>query len=312
MGGRWANRPIASPVRRLSRAGGAGYGSLVSQPPAVLALRRCALAASVQHDLDLLPGVEGLTLTRAPAVRVSWRECRQALAGADPESRAGRVRLAAELLRRRWLADRSVADLAERARPVGVPVGSVRHPGLDWVRLRVLGSAIDLGLGFAGLDPDRPDEVLVVSQPALQAAGVPAEDWWPPALGYLNRMGELAAERYRRTPTEPLRPMGDCDVVTLLAAAPLRAALVAGEAAGLRAVAVPMRTRGWCDLSRTDPAFALAAAAATAAADRGFDRPVLVTADEVAVAPAGGRPAEVVLRDPAVADRPWLRDPLYR
>ena len=78
----------------------------------------------------------------------------------------------------------------------------------------------------------------------------------------------------------------------------------------MRAIAVPMRSRGWLDLRGIDPAFSLAAAALTDPVDRGFHRPLLLTAEEVALVPEGGRPAEVVLRDhaPATSDD---RDVLY-
>ena len=79
----------------------------------------------------------------------------------------------------------------------------------------------------------------------------------------------------------------------------------------MRAAAVPMRRRGWLDLSRIDPAFTAAAAAATAPEERGFSRPVLITLDEVTLAPEGGRPAEIVLRDAAV-ESPFLRPVLFR
>ncbi|MCW2613999.1 MAG: hypothetical protein JWN08_993, partial [Frankiales bacterium] len=59
-----------------------------------------------------------------------------------------------------------------------------------------------------------------------------------------------------------------------------------------------------------DPAFGPAAAAATHAPERGFARPLLVTADELALVPDGGKP-DLVLRDPA-ADQPWVRSVLYR
>lgn len=277
-----------------------------------LVLRRCALAVSVLHDLDLLPDEdEGVLLTAAPPVRVSWDECRRALGEVDPESALGRRRLAGWLLARRWVADRSFDQLAERARPVGMVVGSELHPGQDWVRRRILGGALDLGPGFLGLDPSRPDHVVAPPNGVLVAAGIDPAAWWPAALDYLERMGARATERWTRDPAAPLRPMGDCDVVTLLSSATLRSALAGGTAGGMRAVAVPMRTRGWLDLSRIDPAFALAAAAATEPAERGFDRPVLVTADEVVLPVAGGRPAEIVLRDPAVGSEE-LRDALYR
>ena len=79
----------------------------------------------------------------------------------------------------------------------------------------------------------------------------------------------------------------------------------------MRAAAVPMRRRGWLDLTRIDPAFTAAAAAATAPEERGFSRPVLLTADEVTMAVDGGRPAEIVLRDKAV-EPPHLRAVLFR
>jgi hypothetical protein len=105
--------------------------------------------------------------------------------------------------------------------------------------------------------------------------------------------------------------MGDCDVITLLASAVFRGALCA-DAGGMRAVAAPMRNRGWLELSRIDSAFALSAAAITDDENRGFPRPILLTIDEVTIVPEGGRPAEIVLRDPVAADKRWLRDILYR
>ena len=129
------------------------------------------------------------------------------------------------------------------------------------------------------------------------------------ARDYLERMGALAAARLAGNPV--LRPIGDCDVVTLLGSRALREALCAHDGTGMRAAAVPMRRRGWLDLSRIDPAFTAAAAAATSPDERGFARPLLLTADEVALAPEGGRPAEIVLRDTAV-ESPHLRPVLFR
>jgi hypothetical protein len=133
--------------------------------------------------------------------------------------------------------------------------------------------------------------------------------WWPVARDYLERMGAVAAQRLGDAPL--LRPIGDCDVVTLLASRTLREALCGADGTGMRAAAVPMRRRGWLDLSRIDPAFTVAAAAATDLESRGFSRPLLVTADEVALAQEGGRPAEIVLRDPA-ATTPTMRPVLFR
>ena len=72
-----------------------------------------------------------------------------------------------------------------------------------------------------------------------------------------------------------------------------------------------MRHRGWLELSRIDPAFVQAAASIATDEERGFVRPVLLTVDEVAVALPGGKPAEIVLRDPAPDNLRWLRDVLY-
>ena len=141
------------------------------------------------------------------------------------------------------------------------------------------------------------------------AVGIDPMPWWPVALDYLERMGALAAKRLAANPV--LRPIGDCDVATLLGSRSLREALCAADGTGMRAAAVPMLRRGWLDLSRIDPAFTAAAAAATTPEERGFTRPLLLTADEVALAPDGGRPAEIVLRDDAV-ETPHLRSVLYR
>jgi hypothetical protein len=94
-------------------------------------------------------------------------------------------------------------------------------------------------------------------------------------------------------------------VVTLLGARSLRVE-VAGRG-GLGAAIVPMRRRGWTRLALVDPAFGPAAAAATEPADRGFDRPLLVTADELTLVREGGDP----LRH-ALPDRDVLRGALAR
>src|SRR5581483_7049255 len=180
-----------------------------------------------------------------------------------------------------------------------------------WVRQPILGGCLDLGLGFLGLAANEPDRVVIAPTTALQAAGIDTAMWWPSAMEYLENMGALATTRWRRSLRAPLRPMGDCDVVTLLASVVFRGALCA-DAGGMRAIAVPMRHRGWLELSRIDPAFAQAAASITDDEARGFARPLLLTLDEVAMVGEGGRPAEIVLRDSALDQPVWLRDALYR
>ena len=286
-------------------------------------LRRDALAVSVLHDLDLSPGDDGIVLDGVPDVWIDWAECERALDGARPETTTARLRLATWLLARRTLADLvplaegstgrvepAEAGLRDRIRPLAYPVGHPAHPGPRWVVERVLGDALELGFGLRGLDPSRPGAVLPVAADLLGAASLDDTGYWSAATGYLDAMGAIAASRWRRNPSQPLRPVGDSDVVTLLASPALRSAL-AGARDGMCVCVVPMRTRGWTELRRVDPAFAVAAVGATSDDQRGFDRPLLVTADEVGMAPDGGRPAEIALRDPEYAMPSLLRRP-YR
>lgn len=269
------------------------------------------LAVSVLHEVDVEISALGLVLTGTPLVWVSWGECRRALAGHDHETTGRRV-LAHWLQARRWAADLAPDELRERLRPVGLPVEHVLHPGLGWVRERVLGDALDLGLGAVGLDPNDPDRVVILPAPALDQAGLDQDAMWCDARQRLENLGRLAAERVARDPKGQLRPMGDCDVVTLLGSSDLRRALSA-RTGGLSSAVVPMLRRGWSDLSLIDPAFGPAAAAATEAAERGFARPLLLTAEELTVVPEGGRAGQLALRDRSPdVDGAWARDVLYR
>ncbi len=263
---------------------------------------------AVVHDVDLTPSPHGVTLLGEPEVLITWAECRRAIAGAEPTSETAQVRLRNWLVIRRQLARLPLEELAERARPFGVYVESEDHPGIDWVRRRVLGDTLDLGFGF--VDPSRPDTVIPVQQQILRAAAVEPSPWWPNAVVYLERMGEMAAERLARNEKAPLRPMGDCDVMTLLGSRTLRSAMVKGIVDGMRTVAVPMRSRGWLDLTRIDPAFSAAAARLTHADERGFERPLLVTKEEVVIARADGDVIRQALED-KLAPVIDLRDVMY-
>ena len=267
--------------------------------PSLPELRRGALAVSVLHDLDLAPAPLGVTLTGAPSVWVSWSECRTALDGHDPEASTGRLRLAAWLSARRWAADAGAQAVATGLRPVGLPVGHALHPGPSWVQEQVLGGALELGLGAVGLDPDDPDRVVLLPPTVLDDLGLERDRAWAAVRARLEELGALAVQRVRRDPKGQLRPFGDADAVTLLGSRALRTAL-ARDAGGLLAAAVPMRRLGWTKLALVDPAFAPAAAAASHPDDRGFPRPLLVTADEVTLVPEGGQPQRLVMRDAAV------------
>jgi hypothetical protein len=266
----------------------------------LVALRRCVLAVSVLQDLDLVPEDEGVLTASGRLVPWSAVEC--GLAGHDPDSAAARPELARWLRAVQDLSWRSPTDVMARARPVGLPAGHTVHPGASWSMERIRGGVLELGIGLIGIGED-PDEILVPRPGVLAACGLDARPCWPEAREYLDRMGELAAARFRRDgPGKPLRPMGDCDVITLLGSSALRSAIAAWDSIGMRAAAVPTRNRGWLDLTRTDPAFALVAATLSGAEERGFERPLLITADEITMVRAGGDPVLQALRDAAAPD----------
>ncbi len=308
---------LALPVTLLTTFRGSprGYRDEVTRhgrgpTPSSLELRRGALGVCVLNDLDLEPNRQGIRLLGNPRIFVSWVECRRALGGLHPETDAARERLARWLLARRWIADRSRLELMERVRPVGLPHGHALHPGDDWVRAQVLGDALDLGLGFVDLDPTNPDRVVLAPPSALEAAGMDASVLWCNAREQLEQLGSLAASRLGNDRRGTLRPLGDCDVVTLLGARSLRAALASGPD-GLGTVVAPMLRRGWTQLALVDPAFAPAAWSATPPLERGFPRPLLVTRDELVLAVPGGHPEDLALREVVTAGT-WDRDVLYR
>jgi hypothetical protein len=267
------------------------------------------LAVSVLHDVDVEPAPLGVVLPGSPRTFVGWGECLAALAGADPETDLGRLRLLRWLQARRWAADAGPDQLRAALVPLGLPVGHALHPGADWVREHVLGGALDLGLGAVGLVPGDPDAVVLLPPPALAAVRVDPARVWPEVRARLDALGAIAADRLRADARGLLRPLGPCDVVTLLGARTLRAAVAGTD--GLGAAIVPMRRRGWTRLALVDPAFGPAAAAATQPEERGFARPLLVTVDEVALARDGGDVRRHALQEPAPAPT-WPREARLR
>lgn len=259
-------------------------------------LRQAVLAVAVLDDVDLVPRDAGVLLPGAPPVEVRWGAVADAVRGAsgapalEPTWPGARARVALLLRLHRLVADlgpRAAEDLRPAARALALPRDHVLHPGDAWVRWPVRGGAADAGVGLHGV-VGGDDAVVPLLPDVAEAAGIPVGRWWPGLLAHAERMGGLATERLRRdagSPREVLRPVGGCDVPTLLLSAELRAHLAASDGTGMRAVAVPVRTRGWVDVRQVDPAFVGAAWSATEEVDRGFSRPLLVTADDVAPAP---------------------------
>ncbi|PRY18337.1 hypothetical protein CLV37_101582 [Kineococcus rhizosphaerae] len=252
------------------------------------------LATSVLDDLDVDLDDDGVRLPGCTPLE--WADLARA-AGESPEEVA-RLRVS-ELLHAHVELHRDGARLV----PLAVPAGADRHPESGWTHTVFLGGAMRLGMGVVvprGLS-ERVLPVPVVSARVTgHASAVTAPD-----LARLEEIGALVVQRLLRDAggrTDGLlRPVGGCDVPTLLASRTLREHLVAGpdRTPGnvLRAVAVPDRTRGWFDLARIDPAYVGAAWMASNPAERGFRRPVLVTREEVALAPTSPRLVEDVLAE---------------
>ena len=249
------------------------------------ALKRALLSVTVCHGVDFRPSDDGIVLPGRPERLVSWSHCRGALSGLAPDHPIAPDLLARFL--RLVQAVGAVPDLllGDSARVVGLPVDHPLHPGLSWVLERIHGDALDLGLGVRGLDPADTERVVIVPPAVWEVLDADPPRWWRGAVARLEDLGAVAVERLVREPNA-LRPLGDADAVTLLGSRRLREALAARDG-GMAAIAVPMRRRGWTKLSLLDPAFAPAAAAATDPVERGFPRPLLVTADEVVLAADG-------------------------
>jgi hypothetical protein len=233
----------------------------------------------VLDDVDLEVGDNGVRLD--DRIEVSWDELEQALSPYEADSvaliAAARLWVRTRLL----LAALTTRELLGRIRPIGLPVGHVLHPGPFWVQEQVPGGALDLGLGIRV--PGRTEDEVIVLDPHLAAcAQADLGNAWSRALAYRDDMITIGLDRIARDPLATLRSIGDCDVPTLLSGSTYREALVSVDPIGMRSAAVPSRTRGWLDLSRIDPTFAIQAAAAVDPVDRGFDRPILITRDEIA------------------------------
>lgn len=232
-----------------------------------------------------------------PDIRIAWATVTAVVASArrtrdEPDVRAERREiaiLADWLAARRALAAITSARLDDHVAALGMPMHHVSHPGPDWIRRRVPGGALTLGFGYGEPADRRP-----LPAGVLEHAGLDGAAAWPGAMSRLEELGAEAALRDRRHRDRPLTPMAGADVVTLLGSRSLRRELVAGENDGLAALIVPLRTRGWRANSVSDPAYGPALAAAMPADERGFDRPLLVTADEVTEVRPGGNPMRLL------------------
>jgi hypothetical protein len=252
---------------------------------------------SVLDDIDVRPADDGVVMDGGHDLFLAWADLAQAVAGLDPVSEEGRTALARWLRAARTLADLHPDELVGRLRPLALTPDHRLHPGAVWARTEVPGGLLHLGFALAGLDPSDPDLLTVAPRGLLEATGLDLLAAWAEQIGYLERMGHVAALRLMRDPEAPLRPMGDCDVLTLLGSRTLRAQLADADGVGMRGVAVPMRSRGWTDPDHVDSAFARAAAAATDDDQRGLQGAVLVTRDGIYSSIDGAIASDFTLRE---------------
>jgi hypothetical protein len=253
-------------------------------------LRRLALAVAVLYDVDLVPTEEGLVLTELPEIQVGW-DALSAIVESAPQAqeRSQIDTLAAWLTARRAFADDAAAGSAQLV-ALGIPADHDCHPGPEWVRESVPGDALNLGFGYGPEHQPVPVGV-------LEHARIDIRREWEQARAELERLGTLAAERERRQTRRAIKPFGGADVVTLLGSASLRRELVAAESDGMIGLIVPLRNRGWRATYVSDPAYGPALAAAMPELERGFDRPLLVTAEEISEVRAGGDPMRLLRAD---------------
>jgi hypothetical protein len=195
--------------------------------------------------------------------------------------------------------DDYIRYVVSQVRPRALPIDHSLHPGRSWIVRPVLGGSTHSGLALRGFTDDADadsDFAGLLPVQLLDFAGVPREAAVDKADQYLYDMAQLAVDRHRQDPTASLRSIGDADVPTLLTSSLYRQTVLDGQ--GMRSAAIPTRYRGWLDLGRLDPAFAVSAAELTDPDERGYSRPVLITADEITIVKPGGNIVGQALDDP--------------
>ncbi len=291
------------------------------------ALRLAVLAVSVLDDIDVRPTEQGVAVEADGGEHhLTWLAIAQIL-GSDPDDPTARARLSRTLRLHRWAlrhgrqADR---EIRAAARLMAIPVDSGLHPGARWTVDRVLGGALECGIGLVLEDDEHADLSTPLPPSLADAVGIDPDELYPGLRRHAATMGALAVSRLVRDtrgarPTgisatdgqAVLRPVGGLDVPSLLATHEVRRFLASSDGSGLRAIAVPNRRRGWYDLARIDPAFVQAAWAASEEWERGLPRPLLVTEDEVAVGPVAGDVIRLSLEDAAVERRGMRHNILF-
>ncbi len=247
-------------------------------------LRQCVLAVSVLRDIDVTPSDAGVVIAGPRAAVVAWTAVRDAVGAHDPSGPTAQRRVETLLRLHRVASDLGPAA-AERfrsaARVLALPPGHAEHPGAEWVQEPLAGNALDLGVAVLGLLGEM-GQTTPVAPSVLRSINADPKAWWPELREHAERMGSLSAARLTRDgDTGLIRPVGGCDVLSLLSSRALRQHLAQSDGSGLRVLAAPSRRRAWFNVSQIDPAFIQAAWSLTEDHERGMPIPLLITADTV-------------------------------
>ena len=229
-------------------------------------------AACVLDGVDAEPTADGVLVGGARTVSpIPWPDIEGVLAGDDPVAPGPRLRLALLLELRRAVDARgadAAADVARAVRVLALPVGHPLHPGAGWVRHRVPGGLLEVGLGVHGLL--RGQDGVLPLPPAIGHA-VDAGDLWTRAWSLGERLAHRAVARLDGSPRDHLGGVGGCDALTLLALPALRE-----RVAGAGPVAAPCRDGVWLGAAAADRDYVRAVWMLTGAGRRGLPRPVVV------------------------------------
>ncbi len=251
-------------------------------------------AAATEHGIAITPGGPSLTWTEMLAGCGSWP--------ADSAQAARRLETLVRLRRAfggpasQKSSRQLLARLWTGARLLALPPGHVDDWGARQAPGGPRGGALVLRLGWL----DGTGEPAGTGTAQTVTDLLPLPPGFLPGLGLTDpaitrRLWHAAARRAvrdsaaaaagltaaNRAGHRTLTPVAGTDVLTLLAMAPLRRVLAAGDGTGMRAVGVPQRSAGWYDLSLIDPDYVPLAFELSAPAERGLAVPVLVTRDEV-------------------------------
>ena len=241
-------------------------------------------AVAAIDGIELRPDRDGVLPPGRAVSLISWPQVRATLGSDDPLDPAPRRRLEL-LVELHQVVGELGPDAADRlgqaSRALALPVGHPLHPGRGWVRHRLPGGVLDLGLGVAGLLPGRPGPVPLPPGVA-EAAGLGGADRWERLWQQAERLGALAGRHLAGTgDSAVIRSAGGFDALTLAATQALRDHLLGSTGPAGLPVAAPRRDRVLTGARAGDRDRSRATWLLSAAAERGVLEPRRLTGSGV-------------------------------